>query len=285
MKYSKKGFTLIELLVVIAIIALLLSILIPALTKVKVQAQFVICGSNIRQVGVAEVMHTTENDGYFSDALESFCLQDPAYTSWRCRWHDEEMSNTNRPDLAGQLWPYLENQDVVMCPAFRSLSRQEGARHPTHNPSIPISPQYAFSQNAFIGPLDQYVPALAPSGSSPAYTWTTPYITPKISQIRRASEIFMFTEENMWTIEAPKYAFTWSVDVLNDNGLFPWHTGGPGSVCDSAGSFHKTSWATEDKRNEGVANAVFADGHTGTMYPWETMKLGSAKQKMADLPH
>jgi len=260
-----KAFTLIELLVVIAIIALLLSILVPALNKVKVQAQFVVCGNNIRQVGLAEVMYTTANEGYFSDALESFCLQlsTSVYPSWRCRWHDESMNNINRPDLAGELWPYLENQDVVMCPAFRGLSYQVGADHvppgrtPAHNPNIPIEPQYAFSQNAFIGPLNQYVPRLTPTAST-AYTWTTPFITAKISHVRRPSEIFMFSEENMWTIQPP-YRFTWSKDVLNDNGIFLWGTSGPGQigVNDSVGSFHKTSWATPDTRNEGVANAVF----------------------------
>ena len=44
----KQGFTLIELLVVISIIALLLSILMPALQKIKEQARAVICTANLR---------------------------------------------------------------------------------------------------------------------------------------------------------------------------------------------------------------------------------------------
>ena len=44
-----KGFTLIELLVVISIIAVLMAILIPALTQVKEQARTIICKSNLRQ--------------------------------------------------------------------------------------------------------------------------------------------------------------------------------------------------------------------------------------------
>ena len=59
-----KGFTLIELLVVIAIIALLLSILMPALNKVKEQARIIVCGSNLSQAGRAIYAYATEFDGY-----------------------------------------------------------------------------------------------------------------------------------------------------------------------------------------------------------------------------
>ncbi len=62
---KKRGFTLIELLVVIAIIALLMSILMPALAKVRKQAAAVVCRSRLKQWGVIFSMYTGENDGYF----------------------------------------------------------------------------------------------------------------------------------------------------------------------------------------------------------------------------
>jgi len=58
----KKAFTLIELLVVIAIIALLLSILTPALNSVKKRARRILCGNRLRQWGIALAAYNTAND-------------------------------------------------------------------------------------------------------------------------------------------------------------------------------------------------------------------------------
>ena len=68
---SRHGFTLIELLVVIAIIALLLSILMPALNKVKEQAKVIVCGSNQRQVGQACNTYATDFDGFLPPNIDS----------------------------------------------------------------------------------------------------------------------------------------------------------------------------------------------------------------------
>ena len=65
------GFTLIELLVVVSIIALLVSILLPALSKARGQAQDVICLTNMRQIGTAWFMYSNEYDQLLPAQMET----------------------------------------------------------------------------------------------------------------------------------------------------------------------------------------------------------------------
>ena len=72
------AFTLIELLVVIAIIALLMAILMPALQRVKEQAQAVRCRAHLKQWGVVFAMYTDDNDGSFpSGDVDNVAIKDP----------------------------------------------------------------------------------------------------------------------------------------------------------------------------------------------------------------
>lgn len=60
---KKKGFTLVELLVVIAIIALLMSVLMPALGKARELARSIVCTSNVHQLSIAWVSYSNDNNG------------------------------------------------------------------------------------------------------------------------------------------------------------------------------------------------------------------------------
>lgn len=63
---QRKAFTLIELLVVVSIIALLISILLPALAKAREQAKLVLCQSNLHGLGTAYHLYAAENEGIFT---------------------------------------------------------------------------------------------------------------------------------------------------------------------------------------------------------------------------
>lgn len=61
----RHGFTLIELLVVVSIIALLVAILLPALTKAREAANRSVCGAHLKQVGTSATIYTIEQKGWY----------------------------------------------------------------------------------------------------------------------------------------------------------------------------------------------------------------------------
>lgn len=63
------GFTLVELLIVLGIIALLVAIVLPAITRAREMARRTVCLSNIRQLTTAWIMYASENRGRVCDCI------------------------------------------------------------------------------------------------------------------------------------------------------------------------------------------------------------------------
>ncbi len=229
----KKGFTLIELLVVIAIIALLMSILMPALQRVKKQARAILCKNNLKQYGLGSKMYLGDWDGDFPYSFS--WLFSTNYSGHR--WHDKANNLTNKPEEAGGLWPYLSNKDIHLCPDFDLVARTIG----THaNESIPLEPQYGYTMNSYLNG-DAW-------GSVPQqYRLNIDRIRNE-SQVKSPSLVFFFSEENSWPV--PELG---SVPI-NDNNL----RATPGTGDDHFATVHD---APSGDLNLGYANAVFVDAH------------------------
>ncbi len=71
----KQTFTLVELLVVMAIVAILASMLLPALGKAKETAQAAICINNLKQIGLSMDLYRNDYDDFFPPFILGFKLQ------------------------------------------------------------------------------------------------------------------------------------------------------------------------------------------------------------------
>ena len=121
-----RGFTLIELLMVVAVIAILASLLLPALSNAKSRAEGIVCVNNVRQMMIGVRMHV-EDEGFYP------VLDDGWGPTGRQYWFDS-------------LKPYVEQQwpdsrlnasgTCFACPSYTRLEGVYSARRPYMAPRL-----------------------------------------------------------------------------------------------------------------------------------------------------
>ena len=131
MQQRKKAFTLIELLVVVSIIALLVSILMPALNKARDQAKKTVCSSNLRSLTMAMIYYCDDNNGRTPCATNIWYQDDGDIAGWCGVTYDDANRQLfpvheqiyGYPDdkttglKRGLLWKYVNSIDMWRCPA------------------------------------------------------------------------------------------------------------------------------------------------------------------------
>lgn len=177
-----QGFTLIELLVVIAIIAILASMVLPALSKAKQRAQGTQCVSNLRQFGLAWVMYAGDHDDRVPPNGNS---QNP---SWNLTYNTNAVwvrglfqfdtpksDDTNLVFLrTSHLAPYLNSTEIWKCPSDKSTTKLGGKVYPRVR---------SYAMNPYM------------TGYSDSDYETTPY-----QVFRRLSDVERYSPSEFWVL-------------------------------------------------------------------------------------
>jgi prepilin-type N-terminal cleavage/methylation domain-containing protein/prepilin-type processing-associated H-X9-DG protein len=117
----RNGFTLIELLVVIAVIAILMAVLMPALSRAREQGKRAVCQNNVKQFGLCWVLYADENDQMLVNACTVPATEGHADKTTEPCWlyfSGDTMTTQQRIDgiKEGAMWPYIKSLNIYKCP-------------------------------------------------------------------------------------------------------------------------------------------------------------------------
>lgn len=111
---KRKAFTLVELLVVISILALLMSILLPSLSRAKESARSIVCSSNLKQIGLGATLWSEDHDGWAPGAWWWFPANTMASLGGRT-----SVVEATIVDYINATVKRHKNQDVLVCPSAK----------------------------------------------------------------------------------------------------------------------------------------------------------------------
>lgn len=167
-KTKRFGFTLIELLVVVAIISILAAILLPVFASVRERARQIACLSNERQLGVAFVLYSQDND-------EKLIPGTPQSAS--------QGNGSGRAGWAGVLYPYVRDTRVYDCPDDDTQAAQIAGK-----PGYPLSYFMNFNTTATSFPGGMPLSALAVPPETVILTDDTGQVTHLVARLLDPAE-------------------------------------------------------------------------------------------------